>query len=88
MKYRFLKSIIILLVLSVFAKIYQHNCVIRMSYKKESLQKKEHDLVKQKNKLLTMLYQFQDKDDLTYWACEEKGMEIIPLSRVISVTKE
>ncbi|MFH1831371.1 MAG: hypothetical protein ABH827_01070 [bacterium] len=86
MKYKFLKMAFVILVLSVFVKIYQHNCLIRMSYKKQRLQQKELEYLKRKSELLTQLYQASDKDGVKKWAGVNHGMSALSFSQIISVT--
>jgi len=70
----------------MFAKIYQHNYVIKLTYQKQRLEKATQKLYKKKQELLVAYYHAHGPEKLKKWACKENTMSPIVFSHVVTLT--
>jgi hypothetical protein len=81
-----IKSLTVFSVLIVFSKIYQQNCVIKLQYAQQRLDRQYQALIKKRNLLLVTLSQAKDYSVLKKQAEQELGMTQLPLSHLITFT--
>ena len=82
----FFTSLFVILVASVFLKIYQHNLLINLSYRRQLLERKKKFLMEHKNKLLVRLFKFKNHQNVKKIAMEKLDLRPIMLSQIITVT--
>lgn len=83
---KFFTILFVLSLIFVFAKIYQHNLMIKMVYEKQRVQNLKSDLKRQKNELLIKYFTLRKQDDVLCAATERLGMQPLKLSQIITVT--
>ena len=71
----------------VFVKIYQHNQLIKLSYKKQRLENKKNSLKKKKNELLVELFTLKNQQRVKKIAQEKFGMQPLRLSQIVTFTQ-
>ena len=70
--------------LFVFAKIYQHNKMVTLLYKKQRLVNQKDTYVKTKNDLLVQLYSLKKPECVKQVAQEQLGLKPLELSHIIT----
>lgn len=81
-----IKSLVVMLMLVSFGKIYQQNCVIRLQYEKQRLERSYLSLMKKRNAALMLLAQTKNLSELRNEAETVRGMQALPISRLITFT--
>lgn len=81
-----LKSLVVLGVAGIFGKIYQQNCVIKLQYEKQRLERQCQQLIKKRNAILVELAQAKNYAALKQKAEQQYGMEQLQLSRLVTFT--
>lgn len=72
----------------MFLVIYQHNLLIKLNYSKQRLAMKKIKLVKEQNELMKEYYQLTDSAKTKKWALEQRGMNDLVMSHVITLTTQ
>jgi len=80
---QFLTTSFCLLILFLFLKIYQHNKMVTVLYKKQRITYAKEKLIKKRNNLLVTLYQLQDQQVVRRRAREELGMLPLKPSQIV-----
>jgi cell division protein FtsL len=75
-----------LVFIMIVGKIYQHNKVIRYSYKKQRLEASCKSLLREYDALMIQLAELTDYRSVQAFAQKELAMERVALSRVVTVT--
>lgn len=70
----------------VFTKIYQHNLVIKLNYKKQRLELNKNDLNKSCSNLKVELCRLKDAEQIKKIAQEKWGMEKLKFAQVTTFT--
>jgi hypothetical protein len=81
------RVVLIIGVLSVFARIYQHNSVIKLNYQNQRLEKQKSQLEKDRNELLMELYELHDPETVLTQV-EQWGMAPLKVSQVMTLTTQ
>lgn len=82
---RFLTITVVLGILFIFCKIYQHNRIVKLMYEKQRINKKCHNLKRKKNDLLVQLYTLKDQHTAKNNAQLKLGMQQLQFSQVVSL---
>lgn len=80
---RFLTLSLSLAIIFLFGKIYQHNKIVKLMYKKQKIQRQKEKLEKKKNNLLVELYKLKDQTLVRKRAQEELGMEQLKPKQIV-----
>jgi len=72
----------------IFIKIYQHNMIIQLNYKKQRLAKKKQNLKRKKEHLAVTLFKLKNYEKIDAIARKKLGMRPLRPSQVITVTKK
>ena len=83
---QYLTLAFILVLLFVFFKIYQHNSIVKLIYKKQRLEHTKQQVRKEKNDLLVHLYTLKKQDVIREKAAKELALRALKPSQVITVT--
>jgi cell division protein FtsL len=83
---QYLTLAFILTLLFVFFKIYQHNSIVKLIYKKQRLENTKQRMRKEKNDLLVHLYTLKKQDVIREKATKELALQALKPSQVITVT--
>ncbi len=85
---KFLTIIFLVIICFIFVKIYQHNLLIKLDYKKQRIENKKNKLKRKKNELLVKYFELKNQHRVKAFVQEELGMKPISLSQIITFTKE
>ncbi|MFA5074483.1 MAG: hypothetical protein WC436_00040 [Candidatus Babeliales bacterium] len=85
-KIKYLFFIFFSILIFIFIKIYQHNQLINLNYKKQKNQKMINELKKEEDNLLIYFYKLKDQEKVKLYATEKFGMVPIKLSQIITNT--
>ena len=85
-KSKFLSIFLALNVFFIFLKIYQHNSLIKLNYKKQRFEKIKATLKKDKNELIVQLSNIKDQQNVMQNITQKFGMQNLQLSQIITNT--
>jgi cell division protein FtsL len=83
---RFLTVSLVLIILFLFLKIYQHNKIFNLMREKQRIVRMKESLRKEKNCLLVELYKLKDQQLVCSRAKKELGMESLKPSQILTIT--
>jgi len=83
---RFLSFFIALNLAFLFAKIYQHNTVVRLRYRAQHLERSAQQMAMAQRNLAAMLFQLKDQQAVLMAAREKHGLAPLSLSRITTLT--
>jgi cell division protein FtsL len=85
-KFKFLKTLLILIIVMIFTKIYQHNKIIKLTYTKQRLERKYQELLQERSDLLIKHFTLKDYKKIKQFARENLKLDKMSLSNVITMT--
>jgi cell division protein FtsL len=84
---KFFTVLVCIILAFIFIKIYQHNILIKLTYKKQRLEKKKNKLKRKKNHLTVKLFKLKNYEKIEKIARNKFGMQPLTTSQIITVTK-
>ena len=83
---RFVTWLLVLFVVFVFLKIYQHNGIVKLAYKKQKIERMKGKLEKKRNSFLVELYKLKNQKRIVEKA---RSLGMVPLkpSQIITLTR-
>lgn len=86
MRFQFIKLLLLIGIALTFVKVYQHNLYVKALYALQYVQR-EKSLLRSKKGLLQVHVSKQcNAEKLYLWATQDRGMQLIKLDRVITIT--
>ena len=83
---RFFSLSLFIVIIFVFLKIYQHNQIVTLVYKKQRIEKIKAEAIKKRNLLLVQLSHRKNQHDVRKKATNVLGMRPLKPSQVVTLT--
>ena len=75
-------------IIFIILHIHKHTLLIKTSYQKQRLEKEQQELIEQKNRLTTNLYELQKPSYIKEFAQKKLNMQSLTLSNIKKISAE